>query len=72
MPEGSGEMERNKDRACYRHQLVQVDLTVVEAKVSTEIKFPSQPRVRAASLREQTGLRILQVHLRQAFRVQLS
>jgi polynucleotide 5'-triphosphatase len=33
MPQGPGEMERNKDRACYRHQLVQVDLTVVEAKV---------------------------------------
>lgn len=33
MPDTPAEMERDKDRACYRHQLVQVDLTVVKSKV---------------------------------------
>jgi hypothetical protein len=29
MPEGSPNLTREKDRACYRHQLVQIDLTFV-------------------------------------------
>lgn len=34
MPTGQGIMSREKDRACYRHQLVQVDLTYVKSMVS--------------------------------------
>lgn len=33
MPSGAPASSREKDRACYRHQLCQVDLTVVTAKV---------------------------------------
>jgi hypothetical protein len=35
MPTGQPVMSREKDRACYRHQLVQVDLTVVKSRVSS-------------------------------------
>jgi hypothetical protein len=34
MPSGTPVNVRSKDRACYRHQLCQVDLTAVNAKVS--------------------------------------
>ena len=33
MPRHPPTMVREKDRACYRHQLCQVDLTVVTARV---------------------------------------
>jgi hypothetical protein len=33
MPEGQPLMTREKDRACYRHQLVQIDLTFVKQVV---------------------------------------
>lgn len=33
MPEGQPLMTREKDRACYRHQLVQIDLTFVKQLV---------------------------------------
>lgn len=35
MPDGEALSARDKDRACYEHQLCQVDLTVVTSKVST-------------------------------------
>ncbi|KAL7423359.1 mRNA-capping enzyme subunit beta [Cryptotrichosporon argae] len=34
MPRGPEQMARDKDRACYRHQLCQVDLTVVTSRTS--------------------------------------
>jgi hypothetical protein len=34
MPRGEPIFSREKDRACYLHQLVEVDLTVVTARVS--------------------------------------
>lgn len=49
MPRGEPIYSREKDRACYLHQLVEVDLTVVTARVSgVEFKSPD-------SLRRRTG-----------------